>query len=69
MLGVAGNTGAGGANVLEHADLLDAWPDGPLTALPAGTRMRVALRRCCAWAIGQASRWRTSASYPTPFTT
>ena len=46
VLGVAGNTGAGGANVLEHADLLDAWPRGPLTALPAGIRMRVALRRC-----------------------
>lgn len=46
VLGVAGNTGAGGANVLEHADLLHAWPGGPLTALPAGTRMRVALRRC-----------------------
>ena len=46
VLGVAGNTGAGGANVLEHADLLDAWPGGPLAALPAGTRMRVALRRC-----------------------
>jgi len=46
VLGVAGNTGAGGANVLEHADLLDARPGGPLAALPAGTRMRVALRRC-----------------------
>ena len=46
VLGVAGNTGAGGANVLEHTDLLNAWPGGPLTALPAGARMRVALRRC-----------------------
>ena len=45
VLGVDDNTGAGGANVVEHADLLDEWHGGPLKKLPGGARFRVALRR------------------------
>ncbi len=46
VLGVEGNTGAGGANVLEHEDLRTEWTGGPLKQLPKGMQMRVALRRC-----------------------
>lgn len=46
VLGVDGNTGAGGANVLTHTDLGERWPGGPLEFLPAGAVFRVALRRC-----------------------
>jgi C-terminal processing protease CtpA/Prc len=45
VLGVDNATGAGGANVFEHSDLLDIWQDGPLKPLPGGARLRVALRR------------------------
>lgn len=53
IIGAAGNTGAGGANVAEHAELLalyaqDAKGDGgesPYKPLPRHTRMHVALRR------------------------
>ena len=45
VLGVDPNTGAGGANVVEHGELLQTWTDGPLRALPAGANFRVALRR------------------------
>ena len=45
VLGVDGNTGAGGANVWDHAQLVQGWPEGPFTALPAGAMLRVALRR------------------------
>jgi C-terminal processing protease CtpA/Prc len=45
ILGVDANTGAGGANVLEHGQLRSAWTDGPLQGLPAGAGMRVSLRR------------------------
>ncbi|HEU5471917.1 MAG TPA: S41 family peptidase [Actinophytocola sp.] len=45
VLGVADNTGAGGANVLTHADLRALWTKGPLRALPGGAEFRVALRR------------------------
>ncbi len=47
ILGVDGNTGAGGANVWTHALLrqLDSRPDTPYKALPAGANMRVAIRR------------------------
>jgi C-terminal processing protease CtpA/Prc len=45
VLGVDDNTGAGGANVVEHADLLEDWRGGPLRKLPGGARFRVALRR------------------------
>ncbi|HZD73042.1 MAG TPA: S41 family peptidase [Actinomycetota bacterium] len=45
VLGVDDNTGAGGANVVEHADLLEDWHGGPLKKLPGGARLRVALRR------------------------
>ena len=45
VLGVDGNTGAGGANVWDHAQLVQSWPGGPFTALPAGAMLRVALRR------------------------
>jgi C-terminal processing protease CtpA/Prc len=45
VLGVDDNTGAGGANVVEHADLLEDWRGGPLEKLPGGARFRVALRR------------------------
>jgi C-terminal processing protease CtpA/Prc len=45
VLGVADNTGAGGANVLTHEDLRSLWTKGPLRALPGGAQFRVALRR------------------------
>jgi hypothetical protein len=45
VLGVDDNTGAGGANVLEHAQLAGLWPAGPLRGLPGGAEMRVSLRR------------------------
>ena len=45
VLGVADFTGAGGANVLTHGDLLSDWSGGPLQSLPAGAGMRVSLRR------------------------
>lgn len=45
VLGVDANTGAGGANVLEHEALRGIWTGGPLQQLPAGARMRVSLRR------------------------
>ena len=45
MLGVDDNTGAGGANVWEHGELMKQWPAGPFTALPGGAQFRVALRR------------------------
>lgn len=45
ILGVDDVTGAGGANVLTHADLADDWTGGPLKTLPAGAGMRVSLRR------------------------
>jgi hypothetical protein len=45
VLGVDANTGAGGANVVEHADLLTDWKGGPLQPLPGGANFRVALRR------------------------
>jgi C-terminal processing protease CtpA/Prc len=45
ILGVDANTGAGGANVLDHDQLRSEWTNGPLRALPAGAGMRVSLRR------------------------
>jgi hypothetical protein len=47
ILGVDGNTGAGGANVWTHGLLrqLDTRPNTPYQALPAGANMRVAIRR------------------------
>ncbi|HET9141577.1 S41 family peptidase [Actinophytocola sp.] len=45
VLGVADNTGAGGANVLTHDALRSLWTKGPLRALPGGAEFRVALRR------------------------
>jgi hypothetical protein len=45
VLGVDGNTGAGGANVWGHADLVEDWPEGPFTPLPKGAMFQVALRR------------------------
>jgi len=52
ILGVDGNTGAGGANVWTHKllkQLLEfpapADPDSPYTSLPGGANMRVAIRR------------------------
>jgi C-terminal processing protease CtpA/Prc len=48
VLGTSGNTGAGGANVYEHDDLLK-WlrknPKSRFKPLPRGAGMRVALRR------------------------
>ncbi len=46
IIGVDGNTGAGGANVWTHS-LLDfiAGQDGPYASLPNGANMRVAIRR------------------------
>ncbi|MFN8196112.1 MAG: S41 family peptidase [Nocardioidaceae bacterium] len=46
VLGVEGNTGAGGANVVTHEDLRTEWTGSALKQLPKGTQMRVALRRC-----------------------
>ena len=40
ILGVDANTGAGGANVLDHDQLRSEWTNGPLRALPAGAGMR-----------------------------
>lgn len=45
VLGVDEATGAGGANVLTHGDLVSDWSGGPLETLPAGAGMRVSLRR------------------------
>jgi hypothetical protein len=45
VLGVDGNTGAGGANVWEHSQLVSSWAGGPFKALPGGAMLRVALRR------------------------
>ncbi len=44
ILGTAGRTGAGGANVWTH-DLLQLWLPEAIDQLPAGTGFRVALRR------------------------
>lgn len=46
ILGIAGNTGAGGANVVTHAQLrqLEA-EDGPFQPLPKKANFRVAIRR------------------------
>ncbi len=53
IIGSAGNTGAGGANMLEHAELCKLWAQGakgkgsqsPYEPLPRGTKMHVAFRR------------------------
>jgi C-terminal processing protease CtpA/Prc len=53
VLGVDDNTGAGGANVWGHADLVEDWPEGPFKAIPKGAMFQVALRRSLR--VGQ--RW------------
>jgi hypothetical protein len=46
ILGTDRNTGAGGANVFDYADLLsDLGPGGPLQPLPANASFTVAMRR------------------------
>ena len=48
IIGVDGNTGAGGANVWTHDLLLELFkgvPDSPMAVLPKGIEMRVAIRR------------------------
>ena len=47
VLGASGNTGAGGANVWDHALLRQLFPapNSPFGALPKGTSFRVAIRR------------------------
>lgn len=45
VIGADETTGAGGANVLTHADLAEDWVGGPLRPLPGGANMRVSLRR------------------------
>src|SRR6266545_4216952 len=48
VLGVDASTGAGGANAWSHADLMRALSgaaDSPYRELPAGTDIRVAIRR------------------------
>jgi hypothetical protein len=47
ILGVSGNTGAGGANVWDHSLLRQLFPPAgsPLKPLPNGASMRVAIRR------------------------
>jgi hypothetical protein len=58
VLGASGNTGAGGANVWDHALLRELFPgaDGPFIELPKGTSFRVSIRRVT----------RTAASAGTP---
>jgi hypothetical protein len=48
ILGCHASTGAGGANVMEHTDLLGYTiePANPFVSLPQGAGMRVAFRRC-----------------------
>jgi len=48
ILGCHSSTGAGGANVWDYADVLQALAlnPNPFIALPAGAQMRVAARRC-----------------------
>ncbi len=47
VLGASGNTGAGGANVWDHALLRQVFPGpgSPFGALPKGTSFRVSIRR------------------------
>ena len=50
VLGVDGNTGAGGANVFSHSDIVKSFfpptaSGSPYKALPNGANMRVAIRR------------------------
>lgn len=48
ILGTSDNTGAGGANVWEHEDLMNAVrgaPNWPFKPLPKGADLRVAIRR------------------------
>jgi C-terminal processing protease CtpA/Prc len=45
VVGIDDNTGAGGANVWEHGELIKQWPAGPFKDLPGGAQFRVALRR------------------------
>jgi len=47
VLGTSGHTGAGGANVWEHADLVRTLPrkNSPFVAIRSGASFRVALRR------------------------
>ncbi len=46
ILGVDGNTGAGGANVFSHRDIVRFFfPDAPYRELPNGANMRVSIRR------------------------
>jgi hypothetical protein len=47
VLGASGNTGAGGANVWDHALLRQLFPppNSPFGALPKGTSFRVSIRR------------------------
>jgi C-terminal processing protease CtpA/Prc len=56
VLGTSGNTGAGGANVWDHALLRELFPAGPFVELPKGTSFRVSIRRVT----------RTAASAGTP---
>jgi hypothetical protein len=48
VLGVDANTGAGGANIWKHTDLIQSMTglaDSPYRSLPAGTDITVAIRR------------------------
>ena len=47
ILGTDANTGAGGANVVDHADLMDMLPDpeSPIRPLPKETSFSVSIRR------------------------
>ena len=67
VLGASGNTGAGGANVWDHALLRQLFPGpgSPFGALPKGTSFRVAIRRVTRSGPAPARRSRTSASCPT----
>lgn len=55
IIGTSGHTGAGGANVWEHADLEKSLPSNssPFKPVPGGASFRVAIRRCTR--VGQRS--------------
>jgi C-terminal processing protease CtpA/Prc len=46
VLGVDEATGAGGATVLQQAQLLNSWPGSPFEPLPSGCGFSVAVARC-----------------------
>ena len=70
VLGASGNTGAGGANVWDHALLRELFPGpaGPFVELPKGTSFRVSIRRVTrtAASAGHATRGPRRGAGPAP---